>query len=297
MLPMTQVEKERLYERISKQVHVDDKQHAYVFWKLEEIRMMIENKRFDDAEKEISNIDDELHKMSDANSNVDIKGTFWYVKGKFLRCKQCKEYTKAIDCFNKSLYFSNIIKDVPGSARALNALGNTYFDRKDIDEALSYHQEAYDLLQRFIPSDLHPDLSLYEFNIGTTYLEIASKELSIYKCVTVNARENLEKSLQIFEKSMAKDEKLKIHRMPNYGVKLLQKANAMFYLTDEYSKQEEAIHCMKESLNIKLLPFTKSDKCRTLAFFRTGEIFYTWRKLVRRSSCKRYFFIRQKKIF
>ncbi|XP_060584748.1 uncharacterized protein LOC132740778 [Ruditapes philippinarum] len=272
MLPMTKVEKQELYTKIMKQMHSSGKKQAEMFWKLEEIRMMVDNKCFVDAEKEISNFDEK------SNDMADMKGRFWYIKGRFFRCKEYKEYTKASKCFWKSYQFNMNTDNVPESAIALNALGNTYFDMKDDEKALMYHKKAFDLLQSFLLNDLHPDLSVYEFNIGTIYLSKASKQLSICKCVTDDVKENLEKALQIFEKSMAKDEKMKTHRMPKYGNKLAEKAKALFYLSDNEEKRKEAIDIMKESLTIKVAPFTEPDKNKTLAIFKTGQTFINWRE-------------------
>lgn len=281
MIPVTQMEKKSLYKNITRQMISSGRLEAYLFWKLEEIRMMLDDKCFAEADKELSDIDIALHDTSDAsNFSTDIKGRFWYIKGRFFRCKECKEYTKAIECFSKSHHFSVSINNIPDAAMALNALGNTYFDRKEDDKALSYHQQAFDLLQSFISSDLHPDLSVYEFNIGTIYLAKASKELSIFKCVTVNAKENLENALKIFESSMDKDIRMKTHRTPKYGNKLAEKAKTLFYLSDDDSKRREAINIMKESLTLKIDPFTNPDRNRTLLFFKTGHTFVRWREEV-----------------
>ncbi|XP_060584745.1 uncharacterized protein LOC132740776 [Ruditapes philippinarum] len=279
MVPMTNNEKEILYRNITMQILPDGRHHANMYWKLEEIRMMEDNNRFTDAEKEISIIEETLRMIPEDNTSSSIKGTFWYIKGRFFRLKKVKQYIDAIECFKKSRSINKRIGNIPEYTEALDALGNTYYDMGDDETALYYHQKAFDILQKYTSDEFHPDLSVYEFNIGTIYFSKAVKEYSISKYVTKNAKEYFAKSIQIFERSLQKDKTMKVHKMQNYAKKLSLMAEALFYISNSDNERAEAVGIMKESLKIKNSSYTKPTRNKTLAIFKTGQAFLKWRRI------------------
>ncbi|XP_045203753.2 uncharacterized protein LOC123556820 [Mercenaria mercenaria] len=278
ILQMTRLEKEQLYKKITEQMKSNGRQHSFVFWKLEEIRMMVDCGLFSKAEEEISILETTLfNEISEDDTSVDLKGRFWYVRGRLCRCKQEKQLHTAIECFKKSLDIYQKIQNVPEAAIALNAIGNAYFDSGDYDNALLYHNEAADRLRKFSSGNIHPDIAVYEFNVGTIYLAKARQEISIYKCVTEDASKYFKQALKIFEDSMAKDVQMGADGMPRYGNKLSEKAKALFYL----KQFKAAISDMKRSLEIKIAPFKTPDRNITLAYYNTGRTFLLWREEVK----------------
>ncbi|XP_045203752.2 uncharacterized protein LOC123556819 isoform X2 [Mercenaria mercenaria] len=278
ILQMTHLEKQQLYKNITEQMKSNGRQHPFVFWKLEEIRMMVDCEQFSDAEEEISTLEKTFFKKkSEDDSSVDLKGRFYYVSGRLYRCKKDKELHKAIEYFKNSLYIYRNIQNVPEAAIALNAIGNAYFDSGDYDSALDYHNKAANRLREFSSGKIHPDIAVYEFNVGTIYLAKARQEISIYKCVTEDASKYFKQALKIFEDSMAKDVQMGADRMPRYGNKLSEKAKALFYL----KQFKAAISDMKRSLEIKIAPFKTPDRNITLAYYNTGRTFLLWREEVK----------------
>ncbi|KAL4221244.1 hypothetical protein ACF0H5_019508 [Mactra antiquata] len=256
-------EKSRLYDNV---INNSLNKNPPVFWRVEKMAMFIDDKQTDNAAKVLAVIESDLTN----NEHVEnfTMGIFWYHKGRYFRLM--KKFYDALRCLDRALDYFKDFKDNVRCAETLNAKGNVFFDNSEYEKAKKAHEDARNVLKAHVKTDHHPDMSTYDFNIGTVCLAYAEQKRRLHNTIDNETRELYETAVKSFNESLKKDIIMGLDKSSQYSTKLDNTANCYFYL----GHLKEAISKMKEFVEItdSLVPSFR----KLTAYFRAGKTYMDW---------------------
>ncbi|KAL4235563.1 hypothetical protein ACF0H5_003959 [Mactra antiquata] len=238
-----------------------------VFWCVEKMAMFIDEKQTDDAEKVLAVIESDLTNNKHVVAEFTL-GTFCYHKGRYFRLSG--KFNDALCCLDRALNKFNLCKDNVMCAHTINAKGNVFFDSCEYEKAKKAHEDARNVLKAHVKTDHHPDLSTFDFNIGTVCLAYAELKRGPHGTIDNETRELYETALKNFIESLEKDIIMGLDKTRPYSTKLGNTAHCYFIL----GHIEEAISKMKEFVDIA---YSLDPGLRKLtAYFEAGKTYMDW---------------------
>ena len=217
--------------------------------------------------------DGKLYRKDDERARTEVGIHYIYELG--CRYRKQTHYKESCDCFNKVVKLCCIINAsgpwVMEIALLNDALGNLYFDKKEIELSLFYHKQAVTLSQSHVGNKYHPFITGFEFNVGTTY-GYKSQIVADYDDTT---RTSLYKeALQMFNNSMDRDKQMGYHKQLRY----VHKLNGRSSLYGQLELFKESVEDRDEQLEILEQYYKGAHREKTNVQIEKADILLKMRK-------------------
>ncbi|WAQ99194.1 hypothetical protein MAR_023567 [Mya arenaria] len=250
-------ERQSLFDRIADSCEQKNNLYSCCFWKLEKINGLMTSKDPDDNHlaAELDHVESFVKTIPDHTAKLQLSAKLFYLRGRALRKRQLPDTQ-----YNKSEVLCNFEKSVdlytqlssPDNSYEIelslnfNAIGNVYFDLKDVDNAYKMHAKAAKTIREYTQNGMHPNLTVYEFNMGTVALQKAEYLLGQNKEISGEAMTYYLEALECFNFSMSLDKNIGKDRVQLYGDKLSYRAK----LYERLSKFDDALRDRDEALTL-----------------------------------------------
>lgn len=265
LVQLPEEDKMKLYRNIIE----NSPENSVLFWYIETMATQIDTSQFQEAYATLCYIES---KMTN-NKDVDpfTMGFYWYQKGRYCRMKE--KFQDALLCHDNAMGFYRRCRYVTGVAHAQNAKGNVYFDRGEYENAKEAHEKAKVTLKALVQENDHPDLSTYDFNVGTVCMAIAEqkrKQNHGQHVINNELKILYEKALEMFKESLKRDQVMGMIKSPQYTTKLDNIAWCYYRL----GHLEEGIKTLNEYVEVVNTP-SPTRKTVTV-YFTAGKAFMDW---------------------
>ena len=204
------------------------------------------------------------------------KSMYLYAEGKIYYKSSHSDATqknfychKALESLQQSLELTEkVYGKHTATARCLNEIGNCYNELQNLEMASTYFERAYKMREELSSSNGHNDMAVYLNQIAVIHEKTGVKLLK-EKNTEDEGKRKLTKAIQLFQKALDLEKKLKIDGYSSTALFKRNMANAYLYLDEPEKAWKPALEAYE--IRERVLG-THPDTVRSL--FQLGNVKY-----------------------